>query len=63
MKQIFAEVTYKAAKKQAKQPVWHAKQEAGKAMYANVDPNGPEIHCTAKQMRRQNQGVRGKMLV
>ena len=58
-----AKVAYNAAKKQAKQTVWHAKQEAGKAMYANVDPNGPEIHRMAKQMRRQNQDVCGEMPV
>ena len=58
-----AKEAYKTAKKHSKQTVWHAKQEAGKAKFANVDPNGPEIHRMAKQMRRKNQDVCGEMPV
>ena len=58
-----AEAAYHTAKKHAKRTVWIAKQDAGKAEFANVDPNGPEIHRMAKQTRRKNQDVCGEMPV
>ena len=39
------------------QTVWNAKQEAGRAIFANVGPNGPKIHCMPKQMHHENQDV------
>ena len=58
-----AKGAYHAAKKHAKLAVWLAKQAASKTKYANADPNGPEIHRMAKQMRRENQDVCGEMPV
>ena len=58
-----AKAAYKAAKKCSKRTVWLAKQDFSKSEYANVNPNGPEIHRLAKQMCRQNQDVCGYTLV
>ena len=58
-----ARAAYDTAKKHAKRVVWLAKQDAAETVYANVDHKGPEIHCMAKQMRRQNQDICSEMPV
>ncbi|XP_014670792.1 PREDICTED: uncharacterized protein LOC106811605 [Priapulus caudatus] len=43
-----------------KRAVYHAKSEAEKTVFANIDPKSPDIYRIANQMRRENQDVVGE---
>ena len=60
---IVAKSAYHEAKRHAKWVVWAAQKEAGKAEFANVDPNSSDIYRIAKQLRKDNQDVCGEMPV
>ena len=37
----------------------HARQEAGKKVYKNIEPKSSEVYCLAHQLRRENADVVG----
>ena len=49
--------SYDAAKQNARHAVHHARQEAGKKVYENIDPKSSEVYRLAKQFRRENTDV------
>ena len=51
---------YNAAKRAAKQAVYHAKSDARKAIMEDINPKSADIYKLAKQMRRDNQDVVGE---
>ena len=58
-----AKASYHEAKRHAKWAVWAAQAEAGKAEFADVNPNSSDIYRIAKQMHKDNQDVCGEMPV
>ena len=60
---VSAKAKYDSAKKLAKRKIWHAKQEASKTKFADVNPNSAKIHGITKQMCRQNQDICKSMMV
>ena len=51
--------SYDAAKRNARHAVHHARQEADKKVYKNIDPKYSEIYRLANQFRRENTDVVG----
>ena len=51
--------SYVAAKRNARHAVHHARQEADKKVYENVDPKFSEVYRLANQFRRENTDVVG----
>ena len=51
--------SYDAAKRNARHAVHHARQEADKKVYENIDPKSSEVYRLANQFRRENTGVVG----
>ena len=51
--------SYDAAKRIARHAVHHARQEADKKVYGNIDLNSSEVYCLADQFRRENADVVG----
>ena len=51
--------SYNDAKRIARHAVYHARQEADKAVYENIDPKSSEIYSLANQLRRENADVVG----
>ena len=51
--------SYDAAKRNARHAVHHARQEADKKVFENVDPKSSEVYCLANQLRRENADVVG----
>ena len=49
--------SYDAAKRNARHAVHHARQEAGKKVYENIDPKSSEVYRLANQFRRENTDV------
>ena len=52
--------SYHAAKHIAKRAVHHARQEADKEVYKNIDPKSSEVCCLANQFRKENADVVGE---
>ena len=52
-------VSYYAAKQNARHAVHHARQEADKKVYENIDPKSSEVYSLANQFRRENTDVVG----
>ena len=50
---------YDAAKRNARHAVHHARQEADKKVYENIDPKSSEVNHLANQFRRENTDVVG----
>ena len=46
--------SYDAAKRNARHAVHHARQEANKKVYENIDPKSSEVYRHANQFRRKN---------
>ena len=46
--------SYDAAKRNARHAVHHARQEADKKVYENIDPKSSEVYRLANQFRREN---------
>ena len=55
--------SYDAAKRNARHAVHHARQEADKKVYENIDPKSSEVYRLANQFRRENTDVVGYKLV
>ena len=53
--------SYYAAKRIARRAVHHARQEADKEVYKNIDPKSSELYCLANQFRKENADVVGEM--
>ena len=51
--------SYNAAKRNAGHAVHHARQEADKKVYENIDPKSSEVYRLANQFRRENTDVVG----
>ena len=51
--------SYDAAKCIARHAVYHARQEANKKIYKNIDPKSSEVYRLANQFRRENADVVG----
>ena len=51
--------SYDAAKQNARHAVHHARQEADKKVYENIDPKSSEVYRLANQFRRENTDVVG----
>ena len=51
--------SYDAAKRNARHAVHHARQEADKKVYENIDPKSSEVYRLANQFRRENIDVVG----
>ena len=51
--------SYHAAKRIARRAVHHARQEADKEVYKNIDPKSSELYRLANQFRRENADVVG----
>ena len=51
--------SYNAAKRNARHAVHHARQEADKKVYENIDPKSSEVYRLANQFRRENTDVVG----
>ena len=51
--------SYHAAKRIARRAVHHARQEADKEVYKNIDPKYSEIYRLANQIRRENADLVG----
>ena len=51
--------SYDAAKRNARHAVHHARQEADKKVYENIDPKSTEVYRLANQFRRENTDVVG----
>ena len=51
--------SYDAAKLNARHAVHHARQEANKKVYENIDPKSSEVYRLANQFRRENTDVVG----
>ena len=51
--------SYDAAKRNARHAVHHARQEADKKVYENIDPKSSEVYRLANQFRRDNIDVVG----
>ena len=51
--------SYNAAKRNARHTVHHARQEADKKVYENIDPKSSEVYRLANQFRRENTDVVG----
>ena len=51
--------SYNDAKRIARHAVYHARQEADKVVYENIDPKSSEIYSLANQLRRENADVVG----
>ena len=51
--------SYDAAKRNAWHAVHHARQEADKKVYENIDPKSSEAYCLATQFKRENTDVVG----
>ena len=51
--------SYDAAKQNARHAVHHARQEADKKVYKNIDPKSSEVYCLANQFRREDTNVVG----
>ena len=51
--------SYNEAKRIARHAVHHARQEADKAVYENIDPKSSEIYGLTNQLRRENADVVG----
>ena len=55
--------SYHAAKRIARRAVHHARQEADKEVYKNIDSKSSEVYQLANQFRRENAAVVGDKLV
>ena len=51
--------SYDTAKQNARHAVHHARQEANKKVYENIDPKSSEVYRLANQFRRENTDVVG----
>ena len=51
--------SYDAAKWNARHAVHHARQEADKKVYENIDPKSSEVYCLANQFGRENTDIVG----
>ena len=51
--------SYDAAKRNARHAAHHARQEADKKVYENIDPKSSEVYHLANQFRRENTDVVG----
>ena len=51
--------SYHAAKGIARHAVHHARQEADKEVYKNIDPKSSELYHLANQFRKENADVVG----
>ena len=51
--------SYDAAKRNARHAVHHARQEADKKVYENIDPKFSEVYRLANRFRRENTDVVG----
>ena len=51
--------SYDAAKRNARHAVHHARQEADKKVFKNIDPKSSEVYRLANQFRRENADVAG----
>ena len=51
--------SYYAAKRIARRAVHHARQEADKEVYKNIDPKSSELYHLANQLRKENADVVG----
>ena len=51
--------SYDADKRNARHAVHHARQEADKKVYENIDPKSSEVYRLANQFRRENTDVVG----
>ena len=51
--------SYHAAKRIARRAVHHARQEADKEVYKNIDPKSSELNRLANQFRKENADVVG----
>ena len=56
---IRTRASYDAAKRNARHAVHHARQEADKKVYENIDPKSSEVYRLANQFRRENTDVVG----
>ncbi len=54
-----AKADYNTAKRAARHAVYHARHQAEKAMFENINPRSSEVYHLAKQMRRENVDVVG----
>ena len=54
-----ARTSYDAAKRNTRHAVHHARQEADKKVYENIDPKSSEVRRFANQFRRENTDVVG----
>ena len=52
-------VSYHIAKRNARHAVHHARQEADKNVFKNIDPKSSEVYGLANQFRRANADVVG----
>ena len=52
--------SYDAAKLNARHAVHHARQEADKNVYENIDPKSSGVYRLANQFRRENTDVVGE---
>ena len=55
--------SYDAAKHIARRAVHHARKEADKEVYKNIDPKSSELYRLANQLRKENADVVGEKLV
>ena len=46
--------SYDAAKRNARHAVHHARQEADKKVYKNIDPKSSEVYRLANQLKREH---------
>ena len=51
--------SYHAVKRIARRAVRHARQEADKEVYKNIDPKSSKLYCLANQLRKENADVVG----
>ena len=51
--------SYDAAKRNARYAVHHARQEANKKVFENIDPKSSEVYRLANQFRRENADIVG----
>ena len=51
--------SYNAAKQNARHAVHHARQEADKKVYENIDPKSSEVYRLANQFSRENTDAVG----
>ena len=52
-------ITAKRVKRIARCAVHHARQEADKEVYKNIDPKSSELYCLANQFRKENADIVG----